>query len=89
MHDYLAMNLNFTVTEAVKIDTVKYVKEMLDDATEEVATTSCLWNSNLFNVDHISQKLSKEKAEQFHAFVIKEMFLGKRADKVFYQGLHS
>ena len=79
IHDYLAMNLDFTVAAAVKIDMVKYVKEILDDFTEEVTTSSCPRNGNLFKVDHNSPKLSKAKSEQCHTFVAKGLFVCKRA----------
>ena len=36
VHDCLAMNLDYTVKEQVKIDMIKYVKDMINDFPEQV-----------------------------------------------------
>jgi hypothetical protein len=58
---------------------LKYVNDMIDDIPEEVQETPCPWNGNLFKADTNSPNLSKEKAELFHTFVSKGLFLCKRA----------
>ena len=79
VHDYLAMNLDYQITGVVKINMVNYVKTMIEEFPEKVGNSTCPWNANLFKVDQKSPKLSKEKAEIFHTFVAKGLFLCKRA----------
>ena len=41
--------------------------------------TRCPWNKSLFKVDERSNNLNENKKKTFHIFVMKGMFLCKRA----------
>lgn len=77
-HEYLAMILDYSTDGVVKIDMRAFVKAMINDF-EEVKENKCPWNQSLFKVDTNSPKLDKKKAESFHTFVAKGLFLSKRA----------
>jgi hypothetical protein len=52
---------------------------ILCQASAKIAgVTKFPWNKNLFKDYKIAKKLSKEKAEIFHTFAMKGMFLCKR-----------
>jgi hypothetical protein len=57
----------------------EYVKKMVDEFPEPVQGVSYPWNSNLITVETKSPKLSKDKAEVFHTFVAKALFVCRRA----------
>ena len=78
-HDYLAMVLDYSVPGKLKVDMTRYVKGMVEDFPEPVASVSCPWNDKLLTVDPHSPLLSKNKAEQFHTSVAKGLFVSKRA----------
>ena len=79
-HDYLAMNLDYSVPGEVKVNIVDYVKGMVRDFPEELSDkVTCPWNENLFKIDQNSPPLSKSKAEEFHTFIAKGLFVSKRA----------
>jgi hypothetical protein len=79
-HDYLGMTLDFSREGKVKIDMVDYVEKMIDTfpvklkATETAKTPAA---DNIYSKKS-SKKLSKEKAEIFHTWVAKGLFLSKR-----------
>jgi hypothetical protein len=78
-HDYLAMHLDYSTPGVLKVGMTRYVKDMVEDFPEDLKVSSYPWNENLFKVDPESGKLSKVKAEQFHTFVAKGLFVCKRA----------
>ena len=79
-HVYLGMNFDFTIDKSVRINMTKYVKEMLEDYPEQLKGKSKTpANEKLFRVNDSSTKLDREKAEVFHTFVAKGLFLSKRA----------
>ena len=61
IHDYLAMKLDYTTPENLKVDMTEYVKNMIVDFPEEISWSNYPWNDNLFKVDEKSPKLHKEK----------------------------
>ena len=81
IHDYLAMVLDYSIPGKVKIDMRDYVKGMIEEYPEALPDKkiTCPWNENLFKVSDESKKLSKERAEDFHTFVAKALFLCKRS----------
>ena len=82
VHVYLGMVLDFSVPGVLKIDMVDYVKEMLKKFLEHddlVKDTDAPWSDKLFAVDEKSKKLTKEKAETFHTFVAKALFVSQRS----------
>jgi hypothetical protein len=53
---------------------------MLKEFPQELqGKTECPWTENLFKVDTASKKLDKERASIFYTFVMKAMFVCKRA----------
>jgi hypothetical protein len=53
---------------------------MIEDFLEDLnGKTKCPWSENLFKVNETSPKLPEDKAKTFHTFVMKGMFLCKRA----------
>ena len=81
IHDYLGMTLDYTSPGEVKIDMTKYVKDMVRDFPEKIdhGTVVNPATTKLFQVNNNSTQLNKKKAEQFHTFVAKGLFLSKRA----------
>ena len=81
--EYLGMTLDYSVKGQVKITMLDYVKECLNTfdkiAPKEGGTKTSAAPSNLFVVKEDSERLSKEKAEQFHSLVAKILFATKRA----------
>jgi hypothetical protein len=62
------------------VDMTHYINKMIDKFPETIVrNTKYPWTENLFQVKETSQKLSQEKAKKFHTFVMKSMFLCKRA----------
>ncbi len=79
-HDYLAMTLDYSEPGVLKVDMVDYVKGMVEDFPEELdEKVKGPWTEKLFKIDEKAPPLSKKKAEVFHTFVMKGMFLCKRA----------
>ena len=79
-HDYLAMTMDYSSPGVLKLDMTKYVKSMVDEFPNPLKETGMYpWTNSLFNVDPKSKKLDDERASIFHTFVMKGMFLCKRA----------
>ena len=79
-HDYLAMILDFSTPGVLKVDMVDYVKKMIDEFPEELTDKADHpWSERLFKVDDSSKKLDEKRASVFHTFVMKGMFVCKRA----------
>ena len=79
-HDYLAMTMDYSSPGVLKLDMTKYVKSMVDEFPNPLKETGMYpWTNSLFNVDPKSKKLDNERASIFHTFVMKGMFLCKRA----------
>ena len=78
-HVCLGMLLDFSEPGKVKIDMRDYVKEMIEEFPKVLTgKVSSPANENLFKVD-IGKKVESLKAEAFHTFVAKALFLTKRA----------
>jgi hypothetical protein len=79
VHDYLAMKLDYNEKGKVKIDMTDYVEGMIEDfpiklTEKDIAATPA--NDNLFKKDN-SKKLDTKRAEVFHTFVAKGLFILK------------
>ena len=58
----------------------KYIKKMIEEYPEKlIGKSKCPWSENLFKVEESPPRLSEEKSKIFHTFVMKGMFLCKRA----------
>jgi hypothetical protein len=80
IHDYLAMILDFSIPGAMKLDMIYYIKQMIKDFPYEIKTiTTNPWTEKLFKVDKESKKLDEKRRAILHTFVMKAMFLCKRA----------
>jgi hypothetical protein len=79
-HDYLAMTLDFTTPGVLKVDMTSYTKKMLEDFPNKFkGKNKCPWSKNLFKVDEASNKLPQDQVKIFHTFMMKGMFLCRRA----------
>ena len=84
VHDYLGMNLDFSVPGEVKITMIPYVKGMLADfskydSSDKTATTPA--GVNLFKVDPNCALISEAMATAYHNMTAKALFLTKRCWK--------
>jgi hypothetical protein len=82
VHDYLGMNLDFSVPGEVKITMIPYVTKIVDmftqfDQTHSTAATPAA--EHLFKVNDDAKSLSDYDKTVFHNFVAKCLFLTKRA----------
>ena len=79
-HNYLAMTLDYSKKDCVKIDITNYINKMLEEFPYElINNVKCPWTSQLFNQDCTSKNLGIIYKETFHTFVMKCMFLAKQA----------
>lgn len=79
-HDYLGMNLDFTVRGSVTVSMRAYVNDIIDQAPTEWDDTATTPAANhLFQVNGESPKLDPDKAALYHHIVAKALFLCKRA----------
>ena len=79
-HNYLSIILYYHSQDKLKIDMEYYINNMVQKFLEELSGKGkALQNSTLLKVSTKSLTLDIEKAESFHSFIIKRMFLAKRA----------
>ena len=82
IHNYLAMNLDFSKPGMVKVDMIKHIEEMIKEFPEEIPNSvkKCPWNDELFKVNPSAKLLEDKKTKVlFHTFVAKALFISKRA----------
>ena len=80
VHDYLGMTLDYTEKGKVKIKMIDYVQKMLADLPDDMAGEAPTPAANhLFDVDDNQTKVCEKKAQFFHTYVAKALFLCKRA----------
>lgn len=78
-HVYLGMLLDYSNKGKAIIDMIEYIKDMCEEFPQHLSGKATSPASpGLFDVKP-SKKLDKEKAETFHTFVAKSLFLTKRA----------
>jgi hypothetical protein len=81
-HEYLGMCLDYTKPGKVMIDMTEYVKNMTTDFfkefPEEFKKAKYPWDDKLFIVNQNSPRLKKNKADTFHTYTAKGLFVGKR-----------
>jgi hypothetical protein len=82
-HKYLGMTLDYTVRGQVSVTMFEHLEEILkvfDEAEPKGGgTKSSAAPANLFTVNEDCEKLSEEKAVEFHTIVAKTLFVTKRA----------
>ena len=82
IHEYLGMQLDFSVVGQVKIIMFDYIQEMLEDfhkfdPDKTISRTHAA--DHLFKVRDDQPKLYEQKAQIFHTFTAKSLFTTKRA----------
>ncbi|GAX19421.1 hypothetical protein FisN_4Lu403 [Fistulifera solaris] len=79
VHDYLGMTLDFSEDGKVQFRMDDYVENLLNEAPSDFEGTSVTpATANLFTVNDQAEKLPPEKAELFHRFTAKLLYLCKR-----------
>jgi hypothetical protein len=79
-HDYLGMILDFTDDRAMKVDMIYYIKGMLEEFPYAIGSTKVTpWTEKLLKVQKDAKKLEEERHSIFHTYVMKAIFLCKRA----------
>ena len=74
------MNLDYSEEGKLKVDMKYYIDNMIEEFLYEVKEQSkAPWNDKLFKVNETVSKLDEAKRAIFHTFVMKAMFLCKRA----------
>jgi hypothetical protein len=75
------MKLDYSTPGVVKVNMTDYIKGMIKEFPEQLPDSSknCPWNENLFKVNSAARPLTIKKAQVFHTFVAKALFLSKRA----------
>jgi hypothetical protein len=79
VHDYLGMIMDFTQEGALKIDMKYYIEGMLEEFPYEVKPKATPWTEKLLKVQKDATKLEEARRSIFHTYVMKGMFLCKRA----------
>jgi hypothetical protein len=80
IHDYLGMTLDYSTKGKVHIKMLDSVAKMLQDLPEEfdgVASTPAA--NDLFKINEDSPKVGEKKAQFYHTYVAKTLFICKRA----------
>ena len=78
--DYLGMIMDFSEEGILKLDMKYYIQSMLDEfpvQLKPIMTTP--WTDKFFKVNKKSKKLDAERRAILHTFVMKGLFLAKRA----------
>ena len=79
IHEYLAMNLDYTVPSKVTVDMRNYVKEIINlYLFNHNSNVICPWNGMSFISNMNKKELTECDAEIFHTFIMKCMLLTKQ-----------
>jgi hypothetical protein len=80
VQDYLVMILDFSVPSTMKLGMQYYIKQMIKDFKYDIKSVKTNpWTEKLFKVNKESKNVDDERRAIFHTFVMKAMFLCKRA----------
>ncbi len=80
IHDYLGMTLDYSEKGKVKIKMIDYVEKLLADLPEEMdGEAPSPAADHLFTVDENQSKVDEKRAQFFHTYVAKTLFLCKRS----------
>ena len=79
VHDFLGMNITFNQDGTFTVRMDSFTQECIDEFPDEIKD-SCTTPATkfLFNVDHKSPPLNKERADLFRSIVMKIMYLAQR-----------
>ena len=79
-HEYLAMKLDYSMPQKLRLDMQDYIKELVTTFPEKLLENiKCPWTTRLFNINDKIKLLDKQKKDIFYTSVMKCMFLAKRA----------
>ena len=80
VHDYLGMTLDYTKKGKVKIKMLDSVAKMIEDLPEEFDREAATPTGvDLFKVDENSPKVDEKRAQLYHTYTAKTLFICKRA----------
>ena len=80
VHDYLGMTLDFRHKRKVKVTMYNFIRDMLEEVPKEMIGADVTPAADhLFKVSESPKYLDNKRAELFHHFVAKCLFLCKRA----------
>ena len=86
MHDYLGMDLDYSLDGKVRVSMIRYVDKVLKDLPEQIRKTSSTPAADhLFNLrdpeetEKLGKWLSEEQVQHFHHAVVQLLFLSVRA----------
>ena len=83
VHDYLGINLGYTLKGEVKITMIPYIKEMIQDFSEHDPNPDKKENTPaaefIFKVDEKSRLIDDSRSKVFHTFVSKALFATKKS----------
>jgi hypothetical protein len=81
IHEYLGMEIDYSVKGKIKICMIKYVDNMLKDFPEKIKSTDTPITPASDGLSNEGQrkKLNQERADAYHMKVAKALFLCKRA----------
>jgi hypothetical protein len=80
VHDYLGMTLDYSEKGKVKIKILEYVEKMLADLQAEMDGEAPSPAANhLLTINDDQTKMDEKKAQLFHTYMAKTLFLCKRA----------
>jgi hypothetical protein len=79
-HTYLGMDFDYTTKGVVKVSMDGYIEETLEEFPEHVVkpAKTCAAN-HLLTVNPNGKKLSEERAQLFHRYVAKLLFISRRS----------
>ncbi len=68
LHDYLGMQINFSLPERVAVIMFNYLEDIVVEAPDELKPNNCKYptNNKLFNVDKNLPLLDNTKLDLFH-----------------------
>ena len=83
IHDYLGMNLDYTIKGEINTTMIPYIKERIQDFREHDPNPDKKANAPavefLFKVDVKSSLIDNSRAKVFHTFFSKALFATKRS----------
>ena len=83
LHDYLRINLDYTIKGEVKITMLPYIKKMIQNFREHDPNPDKRANTPaaefLFKVDDESRLIDDSRAKVFNTFIAKALFTTKRS----------
>ena len=79
VHDYLGMTIDYTEKGKVKFSMFDYLQDILDGLPDESrGEANSPASAHLFTIDEDAEKLPLDKADTFHHYVAKLLFMAKR-----------